>query len=179
MDDEVVRAPTSDGVARTCEDIRNVLAAWAPQLLGVHVRDRAHAPRDVAVLVTAVADAADCTVLPGDDEAARRELRQAAVRAAAAEESPVADVRAELAAVRAGCRRAAVALGVLIPIAPASWTRLYPRTSDGRGTGSLDEAHFGHGPSDPLGSRRPGTPKSRDGSCAITRPGRDEAVRTS
>lgn len=127
MDDKVVRAPTDDGVARTCEDTRNLLAAWAPQLLGVHVRDRAHAPRDVAVLVTAVADAADCTVLPGDGDgdAARRELRQAAARAAAgADESVAVDVRAELVAVRAACRRAAVALGVPIPIAPASWTRL-------------------------------------------------------
>ncbi|MFE4263460.1 hypothetical protein [Streptomyces sp. NPDC056883] len=124
MDDKVVRAPTDDGVARTCEDTCNLLASWAPQLLGVHVRDRAHAPRDVAVLVTVVADAADCTVLPGDGDAARSELRQAAARAAAgADESVAVDVRAELVAVRAACRRAAVALGVPIPIAPASWTR--------------------------------------------------------
>ncbi|MGW0895540.1 hypothetical protein ACWD0G_00840 [Streptomyces goshikiensis] len=81
MDDKVARAPTGDGVARTCEDTRTLLAAWAPQLLGVHVRDRAYGPSDVALLVTAVADAADCTVLPGDGDGARRELRQAAARA--------------------------------------------------------------------------------------------------
>lgn len=122
MDDKDVRAPAGDGVARTCEDTRTLLAAWAPQLLGVHVRDRAHGPRDVALLVAAVADAADCTVLPGDDDEARRELRQAAARAeaAGADSSVVVDVCADLLAARAGCRRAAVALGVPISIAPGN-----------------------------------------------------------
>ncbi|WP_159040629.1 MULTISPECIES: hypothetical protein [unclassified Streptomyces] len=45
------------------------------------------------------------------------ELHAAAGRAlAAADERPGTDVRAELAAARAGCRRAAVALGLRIPV---------------------------------------------------------------
>ncbi|MFI5987647.1 hypothetical protein ACIBEA_43165 [Streptomyces sp. NPDC051555] len=126
MDDTVARA--CDGVARTCEDIRAQLAAWVPRLLGVHVRDRTHGPSDVALLVATVADAADCTVLPGESDAARRELREAAVRAVAGagEPAPV-DMRAELVEVRAGCRRAAVALGVRIPIAPLRPARPLPQ----------------------------------------------------
>ncbi|MFD4243687.1 hypothetical protein ACFWP3_19125 [Streptomyces sp. NPDC058525] len=117
MDDVVVWAASTDGVARLCEDIRAQLAAWAPRLLGVHVRDRPHGPREVALLLEAVADAADCTGLSGDADTARHELREASVQATVAVgASTGADVRAELVGVRAGCRRAAVAAGVRIPV---------------------------------------------------------------
>lgn len=118
MDDIVVRAAPTDGVVRFwCEGIRAQLAAWVPRLLGVHVRDRPHGLRDLALLLEAVADAADCTGLPGDADTARHELREAAVHATVAVgESTGADLWAELVAVRAGCRRAAVAAGVRIPV---------------------------------------------------------------
>ncbi|WP_214958192.1 hypothetical protein [Streptomyces sp. ISL-43] len=72
---------------------------------------------EVARLVAEVADAAELTVLPWNGPLARAELHAAAVRAyAAAGQRPGVDVRADLAAVRAGCRRAAVALGVSVPV---------------------------------------------------------------
>ncbi|WP_327267087.1 hypothetical protein OG444_39850 (plasmid) [Streptomyces sp. NBC_01232] len=105
------------GIDGLCEDIRGALEAWAPRVLGVHVHPVVSDPTAVARLVGAVADAADVTVLPLDDDTARGELHAAAARAsAAADERPGTDVRAELAAVRAGCRRAAVALGLSVPV---------------------------------------------------------------
>ncbi|MBP2034709.1 hypothetical protein [Streptomyces avidinii] len=55
---------------------------------------------------------------PGDGATARAELHTAAARALeAAGEGPGTDVRAEPAAVRAGCRRSAVAVGLYVPVA--------------------------------------------------------------
>ncbi|MFF7082482.1 hypothetical protein [Streptomyces lavendulae] len=94
------------------------LDEWAPRLLGVHVHRPVCAPGEVARLVAMVADAAELTVLPGDGDAARADLHEAAARAAAVADGwPGVDVRAELVAVWAGCRRAAVALGVTVPVA--------------------------------------------------------------
>ncbi|MFD6464824.1 hypothetical protein [Streptomyces goshikiensis] len=105
------------GITALCEDIRDALAAWAPRILGIHVHRLVSGPAEVGRLVGAVSDAADVTVLPRDGDTARGELHEAADRAsAAAEERPGTDVRAELAAVRAGCRRAAVALGLSVPV---------------------------------------------------------------
>lgn len=105
------------GIDGLCEHIRDALASWAPRILGVHVRRSVSGPAEVAWLVGAVADAAELTVLPGDGDTAREELHVAADRASvAADERPCTDVRADLAAVRAGCRRAAVALGLPVPI---------------------------------------------------------------
>ncbi|WP_354384315.1 hypothetical protein [Streptomyces sp. PvR034] len=73
--------------------------------------------RKAARLVAAAADAAQLTVLPGDGLCARAVLAGAAARAYPAGEGRLeVDVRAELVAVGAGCRRAAVALGVRIPV---------------------------------------------------------------
>ncbi|MGW6843838.1 hypothetical protein [Streptomyces sp. NPDC054958] len=105
------------GVDGLCEDIRGALAAWVPRMLGVQVHRSVSGPAEVARLVGPVADAAEITVLPGDGPTARSELHTAAARAlAAAGERPGTDVRKELAAVRAGCRRAAVALGLRVPV---------------------------------------------------------------
>ncbi|MFD7555166.1 hypothetical protein ACFV9E_11625 [Streptomyces sp. NPDC059835] len=109
------------GVDGLCQYIRGALAEWAPRMLGVHVHRSVSGPTEVAQLVGTVADAAEITVLPGDGATARTELHTAAARAlAAAGERPGTDVRAELAAVRAGCRRAAVALGLRVPVASRS-----------------------------------------------------------
>ncbi|MFE9933790.1 hypothetical protein [Streptomyces sp. NPDC005533] len=106
------------GIDGLCEQIRGALAGWVPRLLGVHVHGAVSGPAAVARLVEAVAAAAELTVLPGDGELARAELHTAAARAiAAAVERPGTDARAELAAVRAGCRRAAVAVGLSVPVA--------------------------------------------------------------
>ncbi|MFE9481319.1 hypothetical protein ACFYNM_22275 [Streptomyces spororaveus] len=83
------------GVDGLCEQVRGALEGWTPRLLGVHVHGAVAGPAEVARLVAAVADAAELTVLPGDGALAR----------------------AELAAVRAGCRRAAVAVGLRVPVA--------------------------------------------------------------
>ncbi|MER6318845.1 hypothetical protein ABT237_34570 [Streptomyces sp. NPDC001581] len=105
------------GIYELCEQVRGALAAWAPRILGVHVRRSVEGPVDVAWLVGVVADAAELTVLAADGATAREELHVAASRAwAAADELPGTDVRAELTAVRAGCRRAAVALGLPVPV---------------------------------------------------------------
>ncbi|WP_327389096.1 hypothetical protein [Streptomyces sp. NBC_01207] len=105
------------GLVGLCEDIRGALEGWVPGMLGVHVHRSVSGPTEVARLVGAVADAAEITVLPGDGPTARSELHTAAARAlAAAGERPGTDVRKELAAVRAGCRRAAVALGLRVPV---------------------------------------------------------------
>ncbi|MFJ5635304.1 hypothetical protein ACIQF5_22040 [Streptomyces goshikiensis] len=105
------------GINELCEGIRDALAAWAPRILGVHVHRLVSSPAEVGRLVGAVADAADVTVLPRDGDTARGELHKAASRAsAAADGRPDTDVRAELAAVHAGCRRAAVALGLSVPV---------------------------------------------------------------
>ncbi|WP_031152912.1 hypothetical protein [Streptomyces erythrochromogenes] len=102
-----------------CEHIRGALAAWAPRMLGVQVSRSVSGPAEVARLVDVVAEAAELTVLPGDGAAARAELHVAVGRAfAAAGERGGADVRGELAAVRAGCRRAAVAMGLSVPVTP-------------------------------------------------------------
>ncbi|AQT70387.1 hypothetical protein [Streptomyces sp. fd1-xmd] len=94
------------GIDGLCEQIRGALAGWAPGLLGVHMHRTVSGPAELARLVATVA------VLPGDGATARAELHAAADRAAAAaDERRGTDVRAELAAVRAGCRRAAVAVG--------------------------------------------------------------------
>ncbi|MFD6973921.1 hypothetical protein [Streptomyces sp. NPDC059949] len=104
------------GVDGVCEDIRGALAGWVPGMLGIHVHGSVSGPAEVARLVGAVADAAEVTVLPGVGPTARAELHTAAVRALeAAGGRPGTDVRAELAAVRAGCRRATVALGLRVP----------------------------------------------------------------
>ncbi|MER7828066.1 hypothetical protein ABTX85_36540 [Streptomyces sp. NPDC096097] len=106
-----------EGVDGLCEDIRGALARWVPGMLGVHHHRSVSGTAEVARLVGAVADAAEITVLPGDGPTARAELHTAAAKAfAAAGERPVAEVRAELVAVRAGCRRAAVALGLRVPV---------------------------------------------------------------
>ncbi|MEV6734103.1 hypothetical protein [Streptomyces sp. NPDC051364] len=85
MDDIIVRAAPDDAGSRLCEDIRNQLARWVPRLLGVHVRTHSEPGPDViALLLDATQGAAACTVLPGDAETARRELRTAALHAAAA-----------------------------------------------------------------------------------------------
>ncbi|MFJ4866531.1 hypothetical protein [Streptomyces sp. NPDC088748] len=106
------------GIAGLCEQIRGALEGWVPRLLGVHVHGAVSGLAEVARLVAAVADAAELTVLPGDGELARAELHTAAARAfAAADEPSGTDARAELAAVRAGCRRAAVAVGLSVPVA--------------------------------------------------------------
>ncbi|MFH9800467.1 hypothetical protein [Streptomyces virginiae] len=100
------------GIDGLCEQIRGALAGWAPRLLGVHVHGTVCGPAELARLVATVADAAELTVLPGDGATARAELHVAAGRAAAAAgERRGTDARADLAAVRAGCRRAAVAAG--------------------------------------------------------------------
>ncbi|APU38466.1 hypothetical protein [Streptomyces sp. TN58] len=99
-----------------CEQIRGSLAGWAPRLLGVHVPRSVCGPAEVARLVGAVANAAELTGLPRDGATARAELHTSAARASAAGERAGADVRAELTAVRAGCRRAAVALGLPVPV---------------------------------------------------------------
>ncbi|MFC9825224.1 hypothetical protein ACFWG6_29050 [Streptomyces erythrochromogenes] len=105
------------GVGGLCEDIRGALEVWVPGMLGVHVHRSAAGPAELARLVGAVADAAEVTMLPGDGATARAELHASAARArAAAGERPGTDARAELAAVRAGCRRAAVALGLRVPV---------------------------------------------------------------
>ncbi|MET9959652.1 hypothetical protein ABZ128_11400 [Streptomyces sp. NPDC006326] len=113
------RAPVGPytGIGRLCEQVRDALAEWAPRLLGVHVHRSLPGPAEAAYLVGAVADAAELTVLPAGGPLARAELRAAAARAAeAAGDRPGVDVRAELVAVRGGCRRAAVALGVAVPV---------------------------------------------------------------
>ncbi|KOU19119.1 hypothetical protein ADK52_29165 [Streptomyces sp. WM6372] len=100
------------GVDGLCDRIRAALAGWVPRLLGMHVPPSVCGPVEVVRLVAVVADAAELTVLPGDAAAARTEVHGAAVReSAAAGRWPGVDVRAELADVRAGCRRAAVAHG--------------------------------------------------------------------
>lgn len=106
------------GVEGLCEQIRGALAEWTPRVLGVHVHRSVSGPAEVARLVEVMAGAAELTILPGDGPAARAELHAAAARAAlaATDERPGAYVRAELAAVRAGCRRAAVALGLRIAV---------------------------------------------------------------
>ncbi|MFJ9549345.1 hypothetical protein [Streptomyces erythrochromogenes] len=105
------------GVEGLCEDIRGALEGWVPRMLGVHVHRSVSGPAEVARLIGAVADAAEITVLPGDGPTARAELHTAAARAlAAADGRPGTDVRLELAAVRAGCRRAAVALGLRVSV---------------------------------------------------------------
>ncbi|MFJ6785184.1 hypothetical protein [Streptomyces yangpuensis] len=102
-----------------CEHIRGALAAWAPRMLCVHVHRSISGPAEVARLVDAVTAAAEVTVRPGDDATARSELHAVVARAAAAAAGGSrVDVRAELAAVRAGCRRAAVALGLPVPVTP-------------------------------------------------------------
>ncbi|MFF4433858.1 hypothetical protein ACFYZ4_32470 [Streptomyces sp. NPDC001513] len=102
------------GLGGLYEDIRGALEGWVPGMLGVHVHRSVSGPAEVG----AVADAAEVTVLPGGGATARAELHAAAARAlAAAGEQPGTDVRVELAAVRAGCRRAAVALGLRVPVA--------------------------------------------------------------
>ncbi|MFF3726853.1 hypothetical protein ACFYYM_31305 [Streptomyces erythrochromogenes] len=107
------------GIEGLCEHIRGALAEWAPRVLGVHVHRSVSGPAEVARLVDVVAEAAEVTVLPGDGATARAELHVAAARAAAAAaERTQVDVRAELAAARAGCRRAAVALGLPVPVTP-------------------------------------------------------------
>ncbi|MFF3087683.1 hypothetical protein ACFVRB_21920 [Streptomyces nojiriensis] len=106
------------GLGGLCEDIRGALAGWVPGTLGVHVHRSVSGPAEVARLVGVVADAAEVTVLPGDGATVRAELHTAAARALAAAAGRAAtDVRAELAAVRAGCQRAAVALGLRVPVA--------------------------------------------------------------
>ncbi|MFE5489015.1 hypothetical protein ACFQ7Z_03475 [Streptomyces virginiae] len=73
------------------------------------MRGTVSGPEELARLVATVADAAELTVRGAT---ARAELHAAAGRAAAAADAPRGtDVRADLAAVRAGCRRAAVAVG--------------------------------------------------------------------
>ncbi|MFB6478799.1 hypothetical protein ACFCXF_20970 [Streptomyces virginiae] len=105
------------GVDGLCEDIRGALVGWVPGMLGVHVHRSVSGPAELARLVGAVADAAEVTVLPDDGPTARAELYTAAAKALeAAGGRPGTDVRAELAAVRAGCRRAAVALGLRVPV---------------------------------------------------------------
>ncbi|MGW3327563.1 hypothetical protein [Streptomyces virginiae] len=109
------------GVDGLCEHIRGPLAAWVPRILGVHVHRSLAGPVEVAHLVGTVADAAEVTILPGGDDGdgdiAREELHAAARRASAAVAEPSGTaVLAELAAVRAGCRRAAVALGLPVPV---------------------------------------------------------------
>ncbi|KOG45729.1 hypothetical protein ADK75_30205 [Streptomyces virginiae] len=100
------------GTERLCEQIRGALAGWAPRLLGAHTHGLMPGPAELARLVATVAEAAEVTVLPGDGAAARAELQAAADRASeAARARRGSDVRADLAAVRAGCRRAAVAVG--------------------------------------------------------------------
>ncbi|MFF1498218.1 hypothetical protein [Streptomyces sp. NPDC058304] len=118
MDDSIVRAAPDEAVSRLCEDIRTLFAAWVPGLLGVHIRTRPSefGPDAIALLLDTVEGAAACTVLPGDADTGRRELRTAVLHAAAAADGqPGADVRGDLVAARAGCRRAMVALG--LPIA--------------------------------------------------------------
>ncbi|MFF3087631.1 hypothetical protein ACFVRB_21645 [Streptomyces nojiriensis] len=105
------------GLGGLCEDIRGALAEWAPGMLGVHVRLSVSGLAEVARLVGAVADAAEVTVLPGDGATARAELQTAAAGSSTAAAGRAAtDVRTELAAVRVGCRRAAVALGLRVPV---------------------------------------------------------------
>ncbi|MFD7399340.1 hypothetical protein ACFV60_30415 [Streptomyces virginiae] len=105
------------GLVGLCEDIRGALEGWVPGMLGVHVHRSVSGPAEVARLVGAVADAAEITVLPGDGATARAELHSAAAGSfTAAAGRAATDVRAELAAVRAGCRRAAVALGLRVPV---------------------------------------------------------------
>ncbi|MER6198109.1 hypothetical protein ABT234_12185 [Streptomyces sp. NPDC001586] len=105
------------GLGGLCEDIRGALAGWVPGMLGVHVHRSVSGLAEVARLVGAVADAAEVTVLPGDGANARAELHTAAARSSTAAAGRAAtDVRVELAAVRAGCRRAAVALGLRVPV---------------------------------------------------------------
>ncbi|WP_328966224.1 hypothetical protein [Streptomyces virginiae] len=106
------------GIDGLCEQIRGALEGWVPRLLGVHVHGTASGPAEVARLVAAVADAAELTVLPGDGATARAELHTAATKAStAADEQSGTDTRAELVAVRAGCRRTAVAVGLRVPVA--------------------------------------------------------------
>ncbi|MFE9465421.1 hypothetical protein ACFYNW_17415 [Streptomyces virginiae] len=105
------------GTDGLCEQIRGALAGWAPRLLGVHIHQTASGPAELARLAATIAEAAEVTVLPGDGAAARAELHAAADRAsAAADERRGSDVRADLAAVRAGCRRAAVAVGERVAV---------------------------------------------------------------
>ncbi|WP_159062011.1 hypothetical protein [Streptomyces sp. WM6368] len=100
------------GVDGMCEQIRGALAGWAHRLLGVHIPQTVLGPAELARLIATIAAAAEVTVLPGEGAAAWAELRVAADRAsAAALVRQGSDVRADLAAVRAGCRRAAVAVG--------------------------------------------------------------------
>ncbi|MFJ6785876.1 hypothetical protein [Streptomyces yangpuensis] len=100
------------GIEGLCEQIRGALAGWVPRLLGVHIHQTASGPAELARLVATVAEAAEVTVLPGNGAAARAELHAAADRAStAADERRGPDIRADLAAVRAACRRAAVAVG--------------------------------------------------------------------
>ncbi|MFB7260808.1 hypothetical protein ACFCXH_01390 [Streptomyces nojiriensis] len=105
------------GVDGLCENIRGALTGWGPGRLGVHVHQSVSGLAEVARLVGAVAEAAEVTVLPGDDATARAELHAAAAGSSTAAAGRAAtDVRAELADVRAGCRRAAVALGLRVPV---------------------------------------------------------------
>ncbi|THA53145.1 hypothetical protein [Streptomyces sp. A1136] len=116
MEDITVRPASADAVGALCETIRAQLAAWVPGTLGVYVRRHPYAPDTIALLLDTVEGAATCTGVPGEADLARCELREAAVRAAAAAYEPGTDVRVELAAALAGCRRAAVALGLLVPL---------------------------------------------------------------
>ncbi|MFJ6485975.1 MULTISPECIES: hypothetical protein [unclassified Streptomyces] len=105
-------------VGGLCEDIRGALEGWVPGMLGVHVHWSVSGPAEVARLVGAVADAAEITVLPGDGATERAELHAAAAGSSTAAAGRAGtDVRAELAGVRAGCRRAAVAIGLRVPVA--------------------------------------------------------------
>ncbi|MFJ3175287.1 hypothetical protein ACIPJK_31465 [Streptomyces roseus] len=104
-------------VGGLCEQVRDALEGWALRLLGVHVHRSVEGPAVAVRLVTVVADAAELTVLPGDGSLARAEFHAAAARTyAAAGDWPGVDVRAELVAVRGGCRRPAVALDVPVPV---------------------------------------------------------------
>ncbi|WP_329203308.1 MULTISPECIES: hypothetical protein [unclassified Streptomyces] len=116
MEDITVRSASADAVGAVCEAIHAQLAAWVPGTLDVYVRRHPYAPETIALLLDAVEGAASCTGLPGGADLARCELREAAVRAAAAAYEPGRDVRVELAAALAGCRRAAVAFGLLVPL---------------------------------------------------------------
>ncbi|MEU9028974.1 hypothetical protein AB0D46_15905 [Streptomyces sp. NPDC048383] len=105
-----------DGIGTIRELVRTEHCERAPHVLGAYIHRWLITPGETTPLLDLIDGAAARTVLPDDADTARRELRLAAMRAAPPVEWGGRDLRDEPVAVRSGCRRAAVALGVLIQV---------------------------------------------------------------
>ncbi|MFF4323810.1 hypothetical protein [Streptomyces sp. NPDC001568] len=82
-------------------------------MLGAYIHRQPITPGETTLLLDLIDEAAARTVLPDDADTAHRELRLAAMRAAAPVEWGGRYLPDGPVTVRSGCRRAAVALGVL------------------------------------------------------------------